>query len=707
MYEENEYDWTVLKKYKQEKRNKLNKKIASTNKLNKKFIKQKISVSAEVNTLNAQEFKPLHIIENCKRVADRRKKNQFLEDLNDDIAKTESDVVEFQSSIDTLAPEILEIEKKIKAIRTRKHAKDNAKNTAKKKKKAVEECPKKCKVSTISIACSHGRAMEVPPYEEGGDIPTLHVVSGSNNANKDIVTVNIAGSCDHGKKQTADDNKNFKVTQRLVGNDQFCPNTKIVGNNNDVNVHRPNGVEFNASTNLKLANTSPVYVLLKRLVFGDEDDTTEYDVSFASCKGNYPYKAKVIAHPKEEWNLKFSFGYKADYETKVSKRKFAQDEVKSYDAMTCNGKWAAVLEGDYTYDSVKNTPVKVTLSLDELVKELGGSKWNYLTKLIEFFEPINGFFENAIDYSQGADEKYGKTKAKADKKDKTISAETSDNSKAKVVFEGPTIKIGGNYAMAERKELTTKLDGRELNAPLYNVGGKGELSVGFDPLLKVTGTVDILQLLMCTLAPPLGSFLRKVSNMSMGKKDEHGELDKTKSYVETNLTLQIGLTSNLAGNLVFDCTQENGWDASEKTSIGGFIGFILTGKAAVDGQAKAIGFSVKFGAGAEFKTTDESGGKESGIEVNYKPTMIANKFNWAGEFVFNGLSIVWVVYTNAGVDGANKVKKEDEGSAVTGRKKTKAKKVSAEDLKKEVSDKVDLFKKRALFANDDAGKVNA
>ena len=376
--------------------------------------------------------------------------------------------------------------------------------------------------------------------------------------------------------------------------------------------------------------------------------------------------------------------------------------------MTCNGRWEAVLEGSYTYDTVKNTPVKVTLSFDELVKELGGSQWSYLSKLIEFFEPINGFFENAIGYSQGADEQYNKTKAKADKKDKTIGAEGSDSSQVKVDFEGPTIKIGGNYAMAERKELTTTVgtgdNERALTAPLYNVGGTGELSVGFDPLLKVTGTVDILQLLMCTLGGPLGQFLKKVSNMSMGKKDEHGELDKTASYIETNLTLQIGLTSNLAGNLVFDCTQENGWDASEKTSIGGFIGFILTGKAAVDGQAKAMGFAVKFGAGAEFKTTDESGGKESGIEVNYKPTMIANKFNWAGEFIFNGLSIVWVVYTNAGVDGADKEKKKAQGKS--GRLNN-TKKVSADDAKKEVSDKVDLFKKRALFANDDAGNVNA
>lgn len=702
MYEENEYDWTVLKDYKKDKKSNLNNKVKDFNRLNKEFKKQKIEVSGELSTLNGQDFKPLHLIENSKRYVEKNKKNKFLNDLNDDITKSETDVISFKTIIDTLTSEIIEIEEKIRAIRTKKHAKETANNAAKKKKKVVEECPKKCKVSNITIACSHGRTMEVSPFVEGGDIPTLHVVSGSNTANKDIVTIKMAGSCDHGKKQTADDNKEFKITERLVGNNQFCPNTKIVGNNNDVNVHRPNGVEFNAATNLKLANTSPVYVLLKRLVFGDGDDTTEYDVSFGSCKGNYPYKAKVIAHPKEEWKLDFSFGYKAAYESKTSKRKFAQDErVETYDAMTCNGKWEAVLAGSYTYDSVTSKPVNVTLSLDDLVKELKGTKWGYLASLVEFFEPINAFFENAIGYSEGADEKYGKTKAKADKKAKTIGSETSI---VKIDFEGPTIKIGGNYAIAERKALTTKIDGRKLTAPLYKVGGKGELSVGFDPLLRVTGTIDILQLLMCTLGGGLGPFLTKVSNMSMGKKDDDGG----GTYIETKLTLGISLTSSLAGNLVFECTQEKGWDASEKTSVGGFIGFKLAGKAAIDGQVDGICFKVSFGAGAEFKTTDETGAKDSGIEVNYKPTMIANKFNWAGEFIFNGLSIVWVTYAKGGVDGASKDKDNGEGKS-TGRmnKIKKDKEVKADDVQKELSDIVPLFKKRALFANDDAGNVNA
>jgi hypothetical protein len=118
-------------------------------------------------------------------------------------------------------------------------------------------------------------------------------------------------------------------------------------------------------------------------------------------------------------------------------------------------------------------------------------------------------------------------------------------------------------------------------------------------------------------------------------------------------------------------------------------------------------FKVSFGAGAEFKTTDETGGKKSGIEVNYKPTMIANKFNWAGEFVFNGLAIIWVVYTKGGVDGASKDKDKDKDKAKSNNGFNPTKKVSTEGLKKEVSDKVDIFKKRTLFANDDAGKINA
>jgi len=700
MYVENEYDWAVLKDYKKEKIIKLNDKIDVTNELEDEFQDNKIEVTEELSQLDAVNIYTMGILEQQKHKAKVKNKDIYLNKLNDDIAKATQDVINYQETKDKLKDEILEIEKKIRAIRSRKHAAIAAANSTEERKQIIEACPKKCKVSNITVACSHGRTMEVPPFEEGGDVPTLHVVSGSDTANKDIVTVKMAGSCDHGKQQTADDNDKFEIIERLVGNDQYCPSTKIVGNNNDLKVHRPSGVQFNAATNLKVLNTSPVYILLKRLVFGGDDDTTEYDISFASCKGNHPYKAKVIAHPKEEWKLNFSFGYKAAYENKTSQRKFGQDErVESYDAMTCNGKWEAVVEGDYIYDSVNNK-VKVTLSLEELIKELGGSQWNYLAKLIEFFEPINSFFENAIGYSEGAAKKYDKTKEKADNRDKTIGDETIET---KVDFEGPTIKIGGSYGMSERKELTTTVSTgegeRKLNAPLYDVGGTGELNVGFDPLLRVTGTLDILQYLMCTVAGPFGKYLKKISNMSMGKKEDDG----SGTYIETKLALGISLTSSLAGNLVFECTEEKGWNASEKTSIGGFVGFELVGQAGLDGQVDGMFFKVTYGAGAEFKTTDESGGKKSGIEVNYKPTMIGNKFNWAGEFVFNGLAIIWLVYIKGGVDGSSKEKKKAQGKS--GRL-NKTKKVSI-DAKKELNEKVDIFKKRTLFANDDAGSVNA
>jgi len=60
------------------------------------------------------------------------------------------------------------------------------------------------------------------------------------------------------------------------------------------------------------------------------------------------------------------------------------------------------------------------------------------------------------------------------------------------------------------------------------------------------------------------------------------------------------------------------------------------------------------------------------------------------------------VYTKGGVDGAEGEDDEydDDDGGFT-------KKVSTEGLKKEISDKVDIFKKRTLFANDDAGKLNA
>ena len=196
-----------------------------------------------------------------------------------------------------------------------------------------------------------------------------------------------------------------------------------------------------------------------------------------------------------------------------------------------------------------------------------------------------------------------------------------------------------------------------------------------------------MQYLLMALGGPFGAFLRKVAKLSVGKKDDSGELDKKKSYIQTNLELLLGLTSNVGGNLTF--TNVDGkWQGHAGSGVNGFIGMIFEGKAKVDGKV----WRVTFGAGAEFKTTDESGSKQCGIDVSLKSVAIDNRFALVGLTEFTGLAITWAFYSNVGAE--NESDKDKSQLILVGRGNAKAKKEVKE------SGKHILFKKRALFNSD-------
>lgn len=677
MYQDNEDDWQILKEYKQEKRNRVSQEKERARKVGTRATRNKPRAQQELQELQAQ--KPASKSEKQQldhKIAD---KQTLLEAIEHDIDKAEQLQQKYGADIEKLNADIAEIDETIKAIRRKNHEREKASKEG--KAEPVQKCPKKCRISDIKISCGHDKhTLDVPPFEK--ELPTLHVLSGSKSEKQDIVDVTFSGSCDHGKSQSASDSEKHKETNRSHSAEQYCPRVNISNASDGTDVQRPSKTRFLTSTEEFQSNATALGFLFNHLVFNRNKDSSydayEYDVSFTSCQGDLPYKAMVVAYPQSSWSLEFNFGYTANYDKHVASRQFAKNGVKDFSALKGNGSWGSSVKANYAYDVYTNE-IEQEFNIENLLKELQGS-WSVLQKLQEFFDPLGGMVESAIGYTEAEEKKYDNTLQKAKNKDKL----QSEHKVASVEVEWPQLKLEGKFQRVE------KIGGE-------GIGGEGELSIGFSPLFGITGKIDIVQLLLQVLGGTFGNFLKKVANMSVGYKNAEGEVDKSRSYIESNIQLFLGATSNVSGSATYKCNAEKGWHADAGgTGISGFLGLILEGAVKVEGKL----WVVKVGAGAEFKTTDESGEKPPGIEVAYKPVVIDKEFSWAGYMEFNGLAILWAYYANMGAEGAIEDEKEDEVDE-SGFGATKV------EVEREVKTKGHhvLLKKRQLFGESDVSKI--
>jgi len=388
--------------------------------------------------------------------------------------------------------------------------------------------------------------------------------------------------------------------------------------------------------------------IFKDLIFDKVDDTQDYDLQFNSCTGKHPYKARVVAHPKWSWKFDMEFGYKQS--TKIQDSAYSQDDTllnkfkylftskpENYDDLESNGGWEAAVKANYTYDSFSNEYSK-SLSLKGLAKELQ-SDWGFLSTLEKFYGPINGFFELA-DYKD-TDSGDGKV--------------ANSDAIASITVDWTKIVMSGSAAS---EELTGKAD----------VGVKGSFAIGFEPLFGLTGTLNVMQLMLTTLGGGFGTYLNKVANMSLGSKDKEGKLDTDKTHVKTNLKLNLTANASIGGSLAFESTDETLWQAAQgdaKVSSGkdgasqvtGFIGLTFEGDASVSGLI----WDVRFASGAMFKTASEDGSKPSGVEASLKPIIINTKYSAAGYLMFTGLSVIYAVY--AKVEGAGLENKTNDNES--------------------------------------------
>lgn len=654
-------DWEIIKEYKKKKLHKLNRLEKDYLKKHNQFKTRKLeleeyipkkerTLTAYTNKFNKKDLnrsQTKHLRSKINSLEGEIKSSkERLENYDYDIELSLKKHDEIPPLIKQLKIDITTIEAKIKELKAKQDPK--RKNSDKKAGETTQPCPKKCRVGEITIACSHaatGRnfTLEVPPHEPGMDTPEIHVISGSEQSAYDIMNINFDGECKHGNKSSAPDSALHKESQRESGYLQYCPRVEVYNYATNTNVHRPGNVKFAASLPGGSIFSSGKLRLLLDLVFCKENAYQEFDLHFNSCKGPLPYKAKVIAHPKWEWNFEMSFGYKeseimVDGEHNDDKSVWEtftnlfKKEDNTFDKVESNGGWEAITKGGYKYDIHPWEIEKKIWTFKDLTNELGGS-WAFLDSIDKFFNPLSGFFELA------------------ENKSKTAGTDNEGHKLASVTIHYPNIKISGK---AERTEL--------MNSP--ELGVKGDISFAFAPLFGITGELDLIQLLLSSLGGGFGDFLRKISKMSLGEKDKDGKLNKKKDHIETNLELKIGATSNVSGALGFEAEGETFWKAAtadsklnNATGISGIVALFLTGKAALSGQF----LEIKFERGGEFKTADETGAKQSGIEINLKPVMMNGSYSAVGTLEFTGLSIIYAKYKKTEAAGEENKGVDDKG----------------------------------------------
>jgi len=701
---ENIDDWEIIKEHKKERLKTLNKLKKSYKKKNNKFKREIKDLEAKISDnkkKDAEIDKDKDESESKSDITYRSLENRqyYLQgelirfnnkhdDYQHDINLSQKRHDELEVEIDTVKSEIETIKAKIKELKAKQQPKK--KMAGKKTAKSTEECPKKCRIDNIKIDCDHsssrGFTLNVAPHEPGMEIPYLHVLSSHASKAYDVISVDFGGHCDHGKKSSCKDSTDHKQFERIDGNTEYCPRVSIKNDETSTDISRPSKVKFAAalsedSVKEYIPGTAE-FRLVTDLIFKKDKVIKEYDLQFESCKGNMPYRARVIAHPAWKWNLDFSFSYKAA--TKLKKEKsiwetitdLVKTQPKTYDDDNENGGWEAAITAGYTYD-IHNWTYEHKLSFEQLSDQLGGT-WSFLGSIHDMFSSVNGFFEMAEVKNKAASEfKLVKTTVK--KKDTDL---------AKIEVKWPNIKMSGSAASVERSKSP-------------EIGVKGDFTLAFAPLFGISGEIDVIQVLLSTMGGPFGRFLRNASQMSIGELNEKGELDTSKPYIDTNLELKIGATASVDGAVSFMAEGESLWAAatadsklssgeSGGTGISGIVGLILTGTALVKGMV----WDVNFALGGEFKTTDESGAKPSGFEVNLKPAVIHGSYTAIGTLEFTGLAIVYALYKRIGGAGTED---KQTGKKAIGRK-SKVKKSHGITQKSER--KAVLFKRKPLLSNN-------
>ncbi|NQZ27497.1 MAG: hypothetical protein HRT55_14415 [Colwellia sp.] len=574
-----------------------------------------------------------------------------------------------------------------------------------------EACPLKCKATQLAIKSNNDKRKYQMATELNQSSQTLQVISlskaavekGTREPPVSIISVAITGLCEKGKPSDTAAAADEKILAR-VRSGEFCPVVKI--DKSPLNIVMPgtkgSPLNFQAFCPDPPTGFNWDY-LFKNMFMVSKREPAIYTMETEGCDGSYALVSKVEAYPKIKAEIGVSIAYKQTKDiTKVPNWEAdpkAVDKITDYNkghrTVEC-GNWVFAFNMKGSVDQVSLAAQLEHLSPNDLLPKLRKA----LNLFIFIFDVIriccdnkmgSNIFEKAAAIADAADKDgpYDETglvkndKPGRDSAGKVIDADASGPT-GSISINYPKISFGLGYENCEAVGKPT-------------LGSATSLQLKLDPLIGVTGKVDILgaliQIGINGLIPGAAlagkTFVEYIWPILKGLLPEDTEvtkenIDKRNYYLEGGVALVMKVGANI--------TAEGKWthhnDGENLTSSfvplpadpvnnpvsGAFSGMAgaslemhLEGKAYAKGKAWAVTFEA--GLIIAVGSAKEIGAAKLEYKVNIteknEQMMVDGAFEW------NGLAIITASYKSAGI--GSKDNDDTTKSAQGGRPSAKSK----------------------------------
>jgi hypothetical protein len=553
-----------------------------------------------------------------------------------------------------------------------------------------EACPLKCKATQLAIKSNNDKRKYQMATNLNQSSQTLQVISLSKAAVDkkiieppvSIISVAITGLCEKGKPSDTAAAKDEKTLNRVRGG-EFCPVVKI--DKSPLNIVMPgtkgSPLNFQAFCPDPPTGFNWDY-LFKNMFMASRREPAIYTMETEGCDGSYALVSQIEAYPKIKAEIGVSIGYKPTKD--ISKVPNWEADPKAVDKIADynkghrtveSGNWVFALDLKGNVGDVSLATQLEHLSPNDLVPKLRKA----LNLFIFIFDVIriccdnkmgSNIFEKmgAIADAANKDGPYDETglvkndKPGMDSDGKVIDADASGPT-GSISINYPKISFGIGYENCEAVGKPT-------------LGSATSLQLKLDPLIGVTGKVDILgaliQIGVNGLIPGAAlagkTFVEYIWPILKGLLPEDTEvtkdnIDKRNYYLEGGVALVMNVGANI--------TAEGKWthhndgenltnslvplpaDPVNNPVSGAFSGMAgaslemhLEGKAYAKGKAWAVTFEA--GLIIAVGSAKEIGAAKLEYKVNIteknEQMMVDGAFEW------NGLAIITASYKSAGIE---------------------------------------------------------
>jgi hypothetical protein len=437
----------------------------------------------------------------------------------------------------------------------------------------------RCSAESITIKCGHFSKRNYQLKIEKDVRPetdTIKIVSGSKINKADEMEIEIEGTCEEGHGgciESSGDSENLDRPNTGL----YCPSIEVRGSG--VTVEQPGPLKVKLPSRKGTYPSEDFVDFFKKMIVPNKFTPETYHVKVKVCGKTENIKAKIEAVPKAGWSGSVSMGY--SHSTHKDSN-FNQNQ--GYKNLKKQGKWT--LSGD----------IKAFYNENEWKLGASGKQdadGNVITK---------GLFDGAQKVLDTICPLFGEIKS----------------TYGDITLKWPKLSIGGGMEAIENKEDP-------------QIGWKGNIKVGFSPLLGATFKVDILNILISMAGnlaggPALAKVLIKMREYAAAPIK-----DSSYTGVAATIGIDFSVGTTISGGLEWTTEDGKKWDVDGK--VDNKIEIKIEGYASAEIKA----FIVSAGAGASM-------GAKSAFGVELKAESKDDQPSAYGKLYFSGITLYYTYY---------------------------------------------------------------